>query len=415
MAELHDTVIIGGGQAGLALSSHLTDRGREHIILERRRIAERWHAERWDSLRFQYPNWTLRLPGVSYSGDAPGDFAPYPDVAKFIENYAATINAPVRAGCDVTALSEAADGKGYLVAMASGTIAARHVIIATGPFQRTHIPELAAQLPADLYQTDATRYRQPGQLPDGAVLVVGSGASGHQIADELLSQGRTVYFSVSRHRRVPRRYRGKDAFWWFEKTGRFNTAIDSFPGRVYPPSTVVTGADGGYDINARRFASLGGKLLGRFTGISDSTLHFGDDANAVLVGADKAFTDFIAAADVSVQQSWRDDGVESAVVLPPIDQTPIETSSTLHIGEANIKSVVWCTGYGFDFDWIKVPVLDKRGAPIQTRGVTACPGIYFLGLHWMHTFKSGQLPFIGEDAAYVAEHIDGLPQASVGP
>lgn len=408
MVELHDTVIIGGGQAGLALSFHLANRGREHIILERRRVAERWHAERWDSLRFQYPNWTLRLPGVSYSGDAPGDFAPYLDVAKFIENYAATIKAPVRTGCEVTALSEAVGGDGYAVKSESGTIVARHVIIATGPFQRTHIPELAELLPANLYQTDASRYRHPGQLPDGAVLVVGSGASGHQIADELLSQGRTVYLSVSRHRRVPRRYRGKDAFWWFEKTGRFNTAIDSFPGRVYPPSTVVTGADGGYDIDARRFASLGGKLLGRLAGISDSTLHFGDDANRVLGEADKAFADFIIAADASVQRSWLDDGVEPAMAHAPISQTPIDTSSALHIGVANIRSVVWCTGYGFAFDWVKVPVLDSRGAPIQTRGVTTCPGIYFLGLHWMHTFKSGQLPFVGEDAAYVADHIDGL-------
>ena len=410
MVDLYDTVIIGGGQAGLAMGYHLAERGREHIILERRRVAERWHAERWDSLRFQYPNWALRLPGISYSGDAPDDFSPYPDVAKFIESYATTIKAPVRTECGVTALSEAAGGNGYAVKSGTGTINARQVVIATGPFQRTHIPELAALLPAGLHQTNAARYRQPGQLPDGAVLVVGSGASGHQIADELLSQGRTVYLSLSRHRRVPRRYRGKDAFWWFEKTGRFNTAIDSFPGRVYPPSTVVTGADGGYDIDARRFANLGGKLLGRLIGISDSTLHFGDDANRILGEADKAFADFINAADTSVQRSWSDDGVEPAKILPPINQTNLEITNTLHIGLANIRSVVWCIGYGFDFEWVKVPVLDSRGAPVQTRGVTSCPGIYFLGLHWMHTFKSGQLPFVGEDAAYVAGHIAASPR-----
>ena len=410
MAEQHDTVIIGGGQAGLALSSHLSNRGREHIVLERHRIAERWHAERWDSLRFQYPNWTLRLPGVSYSGDAPGEFAPYPEVAKFIENYAATINAPVRTGSSVTALNEAADGRDYIVTSESGTIVARHVVIATGPFQRSHIPELAAKLPVGLHQTDASHYRQPAQLPDGAVLVVGSGASGHQIADELLSQGRRVYLSLSRHRRVPRRYRGKDAFWWFEKTGRFNTAIDAFPGHIYPPSTVITGADGGYDINARRFAAKGGNLLGRLTGISDSTLHFGDDASHILDEADRAFADFITAADASVQQSWLDDGVEPAMALPPIDQTPIDINSALHMRDANITSIVWFTGYRFDFNWVKVPVLSAGGAPVQTRGVTACPGIYFLGLHWMHTFKSGQLPFVGEDAAYVADHIDRLAQ-----
>ena len=235
LREKYDTVIIGGGQAGLAMSYHLRQRGREHIILERRRVAERWRTERWDSLRFQLPNSWLELPGKPYAGTDPNGFTHYSDVVRFIVDYAAEIAAPVRTGVEVTSLSPD-EGGGYSLETTDGQINARHVVIATGPFQRPMIPDYSRAVPSSVYQTDATHYRNPAELPPGAVLIVGTGNSGCQIADELLRSGRRVFLAISRHSRAPRRYRGKDVIWWYENLGRFDVNIDTFPGRRYPPT-----------------------------------------------------------------------------------------------------------------------------------------------------------------------------------
>lgn len=405
MNEQHDTVIIGGGQAGLAMSFQLRERGREHVVLERRQVAERWRSERWDSLRFQFPNWSVCLPGMSHTGNDLNGFLHHTRITRFIEDYAAQIGAPVRENTEVMALRQQTGG--YVAETRDGDILARRVVIATGPFQRPLIPHFSKNLPSFIYQVDAAHYRSPDELPRGAVLVVGSGASGCQIADELLQSGRTVFFSVSRHRRVPRRYRGKDMMWWFERMGRFDVTIDAFPSRKYPPSTVITGMNGGYDIDVRRFAMEGVNVLGRVQGISDGTLALASDANQVLAEADKAYTDFIAAAgklasSPDLQSSLGEDDSRT----PPANPPEIDAVPAINLQDANIHSVIWATGHSFDFDWIKLPVIDANGAPVQQRGVTGCPGVYFLGLHWMHTFKSGLFSFVGEDAAYLAEHME---------
>jgi len=227
----------------LAMSYHLRQRGREHIVLERRRVAERWRTERWDSLRFQLPNAWLALPGKPYAGTDPNGFTHHADVVQFILDYAAEIAAPVRTGVDVTRLS-AGDNGGYALDTTAGPIGARHVVLATGPFQRPLIPDYSRAVPPDVYQTEAAHYRNPAELPLGAVLVVGTGNSGCQIADELLRNGRRVFLAVSRHSRAPRRYRGKDIIWWYEQLGRFDVNVDSFPGRRYPPTSIMTGVDG---------------------------------------------------------------------------------------------------------------------------------------------------------------------------
>ena len=406
MKDQHDTVIIGGGQAGLAMSFRLRELGREHVVLERRRLAERWRSERWDSLRFQFPSWSLRLPGMPHSGDDLDGFLHHTLITRFIEDYAAKINAPVREGTEVTALRQI-PGMGYKVETSNGEISARRVVIATGPFQRPFVPNFSKNLPASIYQADATNYRNPDELPQGAVLVVGSGASGCQIADELLQSGRTVFLSVSRHRRVPRRYRGKDMMWWFERMGRFDVTIDAFPGQKYPPSTVVTGMNGGYDVDVRRFAAAGMNVIGHAQGIADGSLSLATDANHILAEADKAYTDFISRAGKLVsssdlQSSLKDDDSQP----PPENPEEIGGIQRLNLRDTNIRAVIWATGHRFDFDWVKLPVIDANGAPVQQRGVTSCRGVYFLGLHWMHTFKSGLLSFVGEDAAYLADHMD---------
>ena len=404
MRERHDTVVIGGGQAGLAMSYHLRQRGREHIVLERKRIAERWHSERWNSLAFQFPNWALRLPGFTYKGDDPDGFAHYREVAKFVEDYAHFIEAPVRCGVEVVSLRGEPDSGRFLVDTNDGAIAASRVVVATGPFQRPSLPAWSTTLPPHIFQVHASRYLDPDQLPPGAVLVVGSATSGCQIAEELYQSGRTVYLCLSRHRRAPRRYRGRDLTWWLLAMGRMDARIDSFPGRKIPPSMLITGVDGGHDVDLRRFAGDGVVMLGRLKGVAEGKLSLDDNAEQILAEADKAYPDFKRAAD-DYARAARIDAPEDDNAEPLPNSVPIPSVSTLDLKAANINSVVWCTGYAFDFGWLKVPVLTEHGAPVQERGVTACANLYFLGLHWMHTFKSGVIFGVGDDAAYLADQM----------
>jgi putative flavoprotein involved in K+ transport len=408
MREKHDTVIIGGGQAGLAMSYCLRQRGREHIVLERQRVAERWRTERWDSLRFQFPNSWLELPGKSYAGSDPDGFVHHSDVLRFIVEYAAEIAAPVRTGVGVTNLSRDESNGEYALETTDGQIQARHVVIATGPFQRPLIPDYSRAAPSSIYQTDAIHYRNPENLPPGAVLIVGSGNSGCQIADELLHRGRRVFLAISRHSRVPRRYRGKDVIWWYENLGRFDVNIDTFPGRRYPPTIIITGIDGGYDLDPCRLGHTGATLLGRVLGITDGTLALADDADQLLAAADKSYAGFIEAAEAlaaTPSMSSEFQPKEASAPLPPLR---VDGISKLNLREENIGTIIWANGYGYSFDWLKLPITDANGAPIQQRGVTACPGVYFLGLHWMHTIRSSILSFVGRDAAYLADHIDHL-------
>jgi putative flavoprotein involved in K+ transport len=406
MREHHDVVVIGGGQAGLAMSNVLLQQGREHVVLERRRIGERWRTERWDSLRFQFPNWTLQLPGYAYAGNDPDGFAHYSEILRLIEHYAVRTGAPVRENSDVLAVAEHDADDGFDVFLADGSVHARRVVIATGPFQLPFVPQLSHEVSPSVLQLDPTHYRSPEVLPGGAVLVVGSGASGCQIADELLHAGRRVYMSVSRHRRAPRRLGGKDIYWWLEALGRFAQTIDSFPSRQYPPSTVVTGVNGGYDVNVRQLASDGVTVVGRVVGASGRNLAVLANANQVLDEADKAYADFLLAAQQFISDGTKDDLAEEEQAEPTQFPT-VEEVDSLDLTREDIHTIIWATGYAYDFGWVKIPLFDERGRPIQQRGVTPVPGLYFLGLHWMHTFKSGLFSGVGADAEFLADHMAG--------
>ena len=405
MQEQHDVVVIGGGQAGLAMSSVLQQRGREHVVLERRRIGERWRTERWDSLRFQFPNWSLQLPGYTYRGNDPDGFAHYSEILRLLEDYAASTGAPVREHTEVRSLAGHTTGQGFQVSLVEGSLHARRIVVATGPFQLPRIPRLAHDIPPSVLQIDPTGYRCPEALPSGGVLVVGSGASGCQIAEELLHAGRSVYLSLSRHRRAPRRFRGKDVYWWLEALGRFAQTIESFPARQYPPSTVVTGVNGGHDVNARQLALDGVKVLGRIIGADGGNLAVQDNANQVLDEADKAYADFLSAARQFVSNGIEEDLTEEEPQEPPPPIT-VEEVRSLGLTKGGINTIIWATGYAHDFDWVRIPVFDDRGRPLQQHGVTPIPGLYFLGLHWMHTFKSGLLSGVGADAEFLVNHMD---------
>jgi putative flavoprotein involved in K+ transport len=396
--ERIDTVVIGGGQAGLTMSHCLTRNGREHVVLERHRVAERWRSERWDSLRFQFPNWAMQLPDFVYAGTDPDEFAPRDDVVRFIEAYARFIRAPVRVGVEVRSLRRALDG--FRIDTADATIAASNVVIATGPYQRPAIPAMADGI-RDVVQISASQYRNAAQLPPGGVLVVGAGASGCQIAEELLQADRQVVLSVGAHRRVPRRYRGRDFIWWIDALGLDDKVADQGATRQAP--LLISGANGGRTVDLRRYAASGMMLAGRFRAARNGIASFESDLAANLAGGDEAYAGFVRAADAHVAQAGLTLPDEPPCGGASPEPAPVET---LDLRAAGISSIIWATGYRYDFAWIDLDVFGTNGTPIHRRGVTAVTGAYFLGLPFLHKTKSSFLSGVGEDAAYLAARID---------
>jgi putative flavoprotein involved in K+ transport len=399
MSEIHDAIVIGGGQAGLVASHALTERGIEHIVLERHRVAERWRTDRWDSLRFQFPNTVLGLPGMPFDGPDPDGFAHHTEVVRWLERYRRLVEAPIREQTPVTSLDRHA--RGWRVATPGGDLLARSVVVATGPFQRARMSRMSADLPGNVLQLHSVEYHRPDLLPEGAVLVVGSGASGAQIAEELAAAGRATYLCVSRHRRVPRRCLGQDITSWLTTLGLMDrTRSEWVEGRM-PPTVLVTGVDGGHDLNVRALGAQGVTLLGTLRGAGDETLHLADDAEPILAAADNMYDELVRVIFQHAAEADHD--------IPDLNpghrSGPVPYLPTLSLRDARITSVIWATGYSFDYDWLHAPCLETSGEPIQQRGVTDLEGLYFLGLHWMHTFKSGTFLGIGADADHIADNL----------
>jgi len=402
-AEHIETLIVGGGQAGLAMSHMLSRRGRPHLVLERGRIAERWRSERWDGLRFQFPNWSVRLPDCPFPHSDPDGFAGSGEIVDYIEAYARQIEAPVRCGVAVTALHQGESGKGFVARTSAGSIGATNVVIATGPYQRPVTPDLPLG-DRDLFQLHASAYKQPDQLPTGAVLIVGSGASGAQIAEELARAGRRVYLSVGRHKRMPRRYRGRDLIWWLGAMGLDQTPVEARgPDATLP---LITGAYGGHTVDFREFAAQGVTLLGRLQAVQDGILHFADDLRQNLAYGDAAYGDFLDRVDRFVEQNGLSVPVEPEARAkrgePPCVIEPLRQLNAAVIG---LSAVIWATGYTFDFGWIDLPVLDQHGRPMHKRGIAPVSGLYFLGLPWLSKMNSSFLSGVGDDAARLADCI----------
>jgi putative flavoprotein involved in K+ transport len=401
-----ETIIVGGGQAGLAMSYHLARRGREHIVLERGRVAERWHSERWDTLAFQFQNALLRLPGYAYAGDDMDAFMGREGVARFVTDYAVRIAAPLRCGVNVTSLRRT--GRRRLALQAGEHLMeAANVVVATGPYQLPSIPPCSAMLPPSIHQLTASRYTRPSDLPPGNVLVVGSGGSGCQIAEDLREAGRGVFYAVRRHRRMPRRYRGHDLGWWLETSGMTDVTSERMPPEWREfKAPLLTGVRGGRTVDLRQIAREGITLLGSLLDVVDGRLHFAADLNANLKIGDETFVQFVRTIDDFIERN----GIAAAPEQefdPYLRETPepLREIDVLDPHAANITTVVWATGYRYDFGWIDCPVFDERGAPVQQRGLTAMPGLCFLGLPRMHKVKSAFLWGVGEDAEYLADHI----------
>jgi putative flavoprotein involved in K+ transport len=401
--EKIETLVIGGGQAGLVMSHQLKQRGLSHLVLERHRIAERWRSERWDGLKFQFPNWSVRLPDFPFPHSDPDAFANNSDIISFLEAYAGFIDAPVRSGIAVTRLSQG-NGARFAVETSGGTIAANNVVVATGPYQRNIVPDLLGDHP--VFQVHSADYKNPEQLPPGAVLVAGAGASGAQIAEELQQAGRRVYLSVGRHRRLPRRYRGRDLVWWLAEMGLDQvTPEERGPARLGP---VISGAYGGRTIDFRNFAADGMILVGRIEAAQDGVLDILPGLAESMANADLVYTTFLDTVDAYVKRRRmelpEDPDARATFANPPCVTAPL---TRLDLAAEGISAVIWATGYGVDFGWIDLPVIDDKGEAMHRNGISPVPGLYFLGLQWLSKMNSSFLSGVGDDAAVLADHILG--------
>ena len=401
--ERIDTLIVGAGQAGIALSEHLGEQGIPYLVLEKSRIAEAWRTSRWDALMTNGPVWHDRFPNLEFKGNAPDEFVGKERVVAYIEEYAEMVNATVRSGVEVLSARPFIDRAGFYVETTQGVIEARRIVSATGAFQQPIIPSIVPKEPS-IQQIHSAQYRNPEQLPDGAVMVVGAGSSGAQIADELNRAGRKVVLSVGPHDRPPRRYRNRDFVWWLGVLGLWDLAAQK-PGTEHVTIS-VSGAYGGSTMDFRRLASEGVMLVGRTQSFLDGTLYFADDAITNIAAGDKNYADMLDAADAYVLASGLDLPLEpearKAWPEPSCLSNPLRS---LNLADENVTTIIWATGYKQDFSWLKLDAFDEKGAPIHQRGVSKEPGVYFLGLPWQSRRGSTFLWGVWHDAKFVADQI----------
>ena len=404
MSEHIDTIVVGGGQAGLSVSWHLKQVGREHLVFDRGKIGDTWR-QRWDSFCLVTPNWSCQLPGFPYDGDEPEGFMLRDQIVAYVERFAKNFEPPYRGGVEVRRVSSSSNGGRFSLDTSEGVLGTDNVIIAVGTHQKPSVPAWSSKLADDIVQLHTHDYRNPAQLADGAILVVGSGQSGCQVVEDLLGTGREVHLCVGRAGRLPRRYRGRDIVQWLEATGFVEVPIDEQPeGRTvrFKPQVHLSGRDGGRTIDLRRLALDGAKLHGRLKDAEGYQVRFADDLAENLDAIDEACRGRLARIDKYIAES----GTEAPESnLEPVDWWPEPEPATLDLRQAGIGSVIYGTGFQFDFGWIDFPVFDERGYPCYERGVTEVPGLYFVGLHWLHTWGSGLFYHVGRDAEYVVNHL----------
>lgn len=403
-----NTVVVGAGQAGLVMSRFLSQAGRDHLVIERRSMLGGGWQDRWDAFRLVTPNWIASFPGQSYDGPEPDGFMPRDEIVGRVAAYADTIGAPVVLGTEVVGLGARGSG-GFLLTTTDGVVQANEVVVATGAYHVPRIPPIASSLPATITHLHSHTYRSDSSLPPGGVLVVGSGQSGVQIAEELVEAGRQVYLSVGSAPRMPRRYRGRDIFRWLAEVARHGPevgvslpTVDTLPDpRIRMAANPhLSGHHGGHETNLREMAANGITLLGHVTGIDATRVRLAPDLSMNLARADAFFGErfqpmierFISLAGIDAPP---DDRVPYDFEPPELDE--------LDLRAAGISTVIWTTGYRLDYGWIDLPIFDEQGFPRHRRGVTDVPGLYFLGLLWQHTQASATLLGPTLDAPQILE------------
>jgi len=392
-----DVAVVGGGQAGLAASAELMRAGVEHVVLERGRVGETWRG-RWDSFCLVTPNWSVRLPGYPYDGSDPDGYMPRDEIVAYLERYAAACAAPVREWVDVRSIAREDDG--FVLDTTAGGLAASTVVVATGAYQRPHRPAAAASLPPDLLQLDAEGYTSERSLPPGRVLVVGSGQSGCQIAEELVEAGRDVVLACGRAPWAPRSVAGRDLIWWAVETGYMDVAVDALPdpaARLWG-NVLATGHGGGHDLDLRTLQRSGVTLAGRFLGADGGRARFADDLAESVAWGDERYRQFAGLVH----------GLAAERGLGPIalgEPPRFEAKPPRHLDLATVGAVVFTCGFRPDYSsWLPWPeAFDDLGFPVHDDGASrAVPGLYFVGVHFLRTRKSSLLLGVGEDAALVA-------------
>jgi putative flavoprotein involved in K+ transport len=397
--------IVGGGQAGLSMSWNLARLGVEHLVLERSRAFHAWREERWDAFTLVTPNFQCRLPGHPYAGDEPEGFMPKPEILDYLDGFLRALDPPLREDVAVTRLAAGPDG-GFELATTAGTLSADQVVLAVGGYHTPWAPPaVEAAIPEGIVKLHSNRYRSPAALPEGAVLVVGTGQSGAQIAEDLHLAGRRVHLCVGDAPRCARRYRGRDVVSWLEDMGHYDLPIEEHPegnDARKEANHYVTGRDGGRDLDLRAFAADGMRLHGLLLAVDDGVATFAGDLCENLDAADATYNRINAGID-----RWIDahdiQTAERPSAYEPVWQPPPGPPEPLDLAAAGITAVVWCTGFRPDWSWVDVPFLDETGYPEHERGVVGqTPGLYVLGLPWLHTWGSGRFAGVARDAEHVA-------------
>ena len=410
MQTHYSVIIVGGGQSGLSMSYCLKEKGIDHIIFEKNAIAHAWRDKRWDTFCLVTPNWQCQLPGYPYPGSDPHGFMQKDAIVDYIKSYAASFDSPVHEGVEVLKVRKNNDDR-FELTTSIGLYTADQVVIAAGSYHTAKIPKFSERFPDTIQQLHASEYKNPQSLPE-SVLVVGTGQSGCQIAEDLHLEGKTVHLSVGSAPRTPRLYRGKDVVDWLDQMGYYDLSIEDHPQKETVRNKAnhyVTGRDGGREIDLRHFALEGMNLYGRLKTVTQTTIEFEHNLKQNLAQADAVAESIKKTIDTFIEKHQ----IEAPIEPPycPVWE-PLEEVVSLDYQAAKIDAIIWCTGYQSDFRWVEVPVFDGKGYPGHERGVTSVWGLYFLGLPWLYTWGSGRFSGIARDAYYLADYISARKRVS---
>jgi putative flavoprotein involved in K+ transport len=407
------TVIIGAGQSGLAFSKQLADRSIDHVVIERGEVANAWRNERWDSLRLLTPNWQSRLPGYAYNGSNPDGFMDMPAVTRFLRRYADVIGAPVQTGTTVTSVHQS--DVGYVVATDRGKWHCRTLVLANGACNVATVPKVAESLPRTIKGMTPMQYRNPDQLDDGGVMVVGASATGVQLAKEIQGSGRQVTLSVGEHVRVPRLYRGRDIKWWMDVTGVMDMhykEVDDIERARRVPSLQLVGSPERATLNLNVLRETGVEIVGRLVGVRDGKAQFSGSLNNQCTLADLKMNRLLDGIDAWVAVNRMDGEFEAAHRFEPT-RTDANPPLNRALADGSVRTVIWATGYRPNYSWLRVPVLDRKGRIRHDGGVVDAPGMYVPGLPFLRRRKSSFIDGVGDDARDLSEHLcAGLHRAA---